>query len=119
LIRAVITYVSVILQRSVRPGYGVDDWNRDPESPKIKKKKKRGLSLYVPVRLRVKCVGWFKSCTLGYGIIFEHSVFKCGMATAVGGHSSRALRSRSYRHFPPLSSDLVKPEKKLLSMAVC
>jgi hypothetical protein len=54
----------------------------------------------------VKCVGWFKSSNLGYDFTFQHSVFKRGMATVVGGHSSRALRSRSYRHFPPLSSDL-------------
>jgi len=67
----------------------------------------------------VKCVGWFKSGTLGYDFIFQHSVFKCGMATEVGGHSSRAVRSRSHRHFPPLSSDLVKPDKKHLSMAIC
>ena len=40
------------------------------------------------------------------------------MATAVGVHSSRELRSRSHRHFPPLSSDLREQEKKHLSMAI-
>jgi hypothetical protein len=113
-------YMCLRLQRPFRPGYGVDDWNRDLASPTIwPKKKKHGASLNVPVHLCGKCVGWFKSSTLDYNFIFQHSIFKYGIATAVGGHSSRALRSWSHRHTPPLSSDLVKPEKKHLSMAIC